>query len=53
MLGRGGGEVVRVLAFYNDSPSSNPAEVNNFSVKVLLKGTKKTQKEAEVGPLKN
>ena len=26
--GRGGGQVVSVLAFYCDDPSSNPAEVN-------------------------
>ena len=30
--GRGGGQVVSVLAFYSDDPSSNPAEVCNFSV---------------------
>ena len=26
MLGRGGGQVVSMLAFYSDDPSSNPAE---------------------------
>ena len=26
----GGGQVVRILAFYSNNPSSNPAEVNNF-----------------------
>ena len=26
MLGRGGGQVVSLLAFYSDDPSSNPAE---------------------------
>ena len=31
-MGRGGGQVVSVLAFYSDDPSSNPAEVYNFSV---------------------
>ena len=25
-MGRGGGQVVRVLAFYSDNPSLNPAE---------------------------
>ena len=44
-MGRGGGQVVSVLAFYSDNPSSNPAEVYNFSVKLLLKRTKiKTKK---------
>ena len=28
--GRGGGQGVRVLAFYSDDPSSNPAEVYSF-----------------------
>ena len=32
-LGRGSGQVVSVLTFYSDDPSSNPAEVYNFSVK--------------------
>ena len=49
-LGRGGGQVVSVLAFYSDDPSSNPAEVYNFSVKLLLKRTKINKKEAGVGP---
>ena len=48
--GRGGGQVVSVLAFYSDDPSSNPAEVYNFSVKLLLKRTKINKKEAGVGP---
>ena len=39
-MGRGGGQVVSVLAFYSDDPSSNPAEVYNFSVKLLLKERK-------------
>ena len=35
--GRGGsGQVVRVLAFSADDPSSNPSEVYNISVKMLL-----------------
>ena len=44
--GRGGGQVVSVLAFYSDDPSSNPAEVYNFSVKLLLKGTKINKKNS-------
>ena len=45
-MGRGGGQVVSVLAFYSDDPSSNPAEVYNFPVKLLLKRTKINKKEA-------
>ena len=29
-MGRGGGQVVSVLAFSSDDPSSNPAEGKNF-----------------------
>ena len=29
-LGRGGGQVVSVLAFYSDDPSSNPADAYGF-----------------------
>ena len=43
-MGRGGGQVVSVLAFYSDNPSSNPAEVYNFSVILLLKRTKINKK---------
>ena len=46
-MGRGGGQVVSVLAFYSDNPSLNPARVYNFSVKVVvveMNGNK--QKEA-------
>ena len=50
MQGRGGGQVVSVLAFYSNNPSSNPAEVYNFSVKLFLKRTKINKKEAGVGP---
>ena len=49
-LGLGGGQVVSVLAFYSDDPSSNPAEVYNFSVKFLLKRMKINKTEAGVGP---
>ena len=37
-------KVVSVLAFYSDDPSSNPAEVYNFSVILLLKRTKINKK---------
>ena len=32
-LGRGGGQVVSIQAFYSDNPSLNPAEVYSFFVK--------------------
>ena len=35
-FGRGGGQVVSVLAFYSDDPSSNPAEVNIYSVQFVF-----------------
>ena len=36
LRGSGGGRVVSVLVFYSDNPSSNPAEDDNFSVKLYL-----------------
>ena len=44
-LGRGGGLVVSVPAFYSDDPSSNPAGNLNF----LYKKTKINEKEAGQG----
>ena len=32
LVGRGGGQVVSVLAFYSNDPSSNPADAYSFSV---------------------
>ena len=49
-LGRGGGQVVSVLAFYSDDPSSNPAEVYNFSVKIIIEKNENKQKRGRVGP---
>ena len=40
----GGGHVVSMLTFYADDQSSNPTEVHNFSVKLLLKRTKINKK---------
>ena len=34
--GRGGGQVVSVLAFYSDDPSSNPADAYTFFCKVCI-----------------
>ena len=45
-MGRGGGLVVSVLAFYSDYPSSNPAD----SLNILDEKTKINEKEAGFGP---
>ena len=29
-MSRGGGQVVSVIAFYSDDPSSNPADIYSF-----------------------
>ena len=39
-LGRGGGLVVSVLAFYSDDSSSIPAEVYNFFCKIVVEKNK-------------
>ena len=44
--------MVSMLAFYSDDPSSNPAEVYNFSVKLLLKSTKINKKRPGLANLK-
>ena len=49
-MGRGGGQVVSMFAFCSDDPSSNPAEVYNFSVQIVVKKNKNKQKDAAVGP---
>ena len=49
----GGGEVVSVIAFYCDDPSSNPVEFYNFMLNFLLKRTKVNEKEVGIGPLLN
>ena len=36
ILGCGGGQVVSVLAFYSDNPSSNPAEAYSVSCKICV-----------------
>ena len=41
--------MVSVLAFCSDDQGSNPAEVYNFSVKLLFKRTKINKEEAGVG----
>ena len=46
------GQVVSVIAFYSDDPSSNHAEVNNFPLKLLLKKKEHKQKVAGIFPFK-
>ena len=41
-MGRGGGQVVSVLAFYSGDQSSNPADANSFFVKFAFE--KKTKR---------
>ena len=47
-MGRGGGQVVSVLAINSDDPCSNPAEAYSFSVTLCLKRTKINKKEARI-----
>ena len=49
--GRGGGQVVSVLAFLSNNPSLIPAEVQNFSVKIVVEKNENKQKEAGDGPI--
>ena len=35
----GGGQVVSILVFYSDNPSSNPGEGYSFSEKIVFKKT--------------
>ena len=48
VLGRDGGQLVSVLAFYSSDPSSNLAEAYNFSVKFVIEKNENKQKEAGV-----
>ena len=41
--------MVSVLAFQSDDASSNPAEVYNSTVKIVVKSTKLNKTDAEVG----
>ena len=49
-MGGGGGQVVSVLAYYSDNPSSDPADVYSFLLKFVFEKNKNKQKEAGVGP---
>ena len=51
--GSGGcGQVVSMLAFYSDDPSSNPAEAYSFFCKICIWKDRKQTKESVVGPIK-
>ena len=46
--GRGGGQVVSVLAFYSDDPSLNPAEAYSFICNIVFENNKNKQKRGRV-----
>ena len=48
----GVGQVVSMLAFYSNNPSSNPADAYSFSVKFVFEKNENKQNEAGVGPFK-
>ena len=45
-MGRGGGQVVRVLAFYSDDPSSNSTEAYSLFCKNLCSKRTKINKKS-------
>ena len=49
VLGRGGGQLVSVLAFYSDNPSSNPSDTYSFFCKFVFQKKENKQKEAGFG----
>ena len=49
-MSRGGGQVVSVLAFYSDDPSSNLAEAYSFSLKFVFEKNENKQNVVGVGP---
>ena len=53
LLSSGGGQVVSTLAFYSNDKSFNPAEVYNFSAKIVFEKNENKQKESSVGPSSN
>ena len=51
-MGRGGDQVVLVLAFYSDNPSLNPAETYSFfSVKFVFEKNEIKQKRGRGWPI--
>ena len=51
-LGRGGGQVVSVLAFYSDDPSSNPAEAKKRKIELICDRTSQLSFKIKNGWLK-
>ena len=51
-MGRGGGQVVSVLAFNPNNMSSMHAEAKKMSVKFVFENNENKEKEAEIGHLK-
>ena len=51
-LGRGGGNVGRMLTFYSDDSSSNPHDDYSFSVKFVFEKNEKTKKRTILATLK-
>ena len=42
--GRGGGDVVSVLAFYSDDPSLSPADAYSFSINFVFENNEKQER---------
>ena len=51
VVGRGGGQVVSILAFYYEDQCSNPVEAYVFSWKIVFEKNENKQRLAGVGPL--
>ena len=50
-VGRGGGQVVSMLAFYSDDPSLNLADAYSFSVNFVFEKNENKQKRGRVGQI--
>ena len=48
LMGRGGGQVVSVITYFSDDPSSDPGEVYVFILKNCSKRTRGNKKEAGI-----
>ena len=51
-FGRGGGQMVRVLTFYSDDPSSIPPEYSFYSIKLFEKYESKQKRSRELPMIK-
>ena len=49
-MGCGGGQVVSLLAFYSNDPSSNPAKVYSFFCNIVFEKNENKQKRGRVWP---